>query len=391
MKVDRGAVIQLAALFVVALNLRTPLASIGPVIETIRAEFGLSHPAVSLLMALPVLCMGVFAQSAGALHTRLGARRAVTWMLLSLAAGTLLRTVHAWSALLSSTVLIGAVIAVLGPLLGIFIKQHFPTRAAMATGVMSAGLCLGAAAAAGFTAPLSLAWSWQWALAAWAIPAVLAAFVWRQIVPAQAPASVQVVSEATPNPWKIPRAWLLLSVFALQSTVFYVALAWLAPAYMQFGVSHATAGALLGTMTLAQLAGPLAIGIFARRQGDRRPWLMLCGALTLIGCIAVAWAPLAFPWLWMSILGAGSAGLFTLTMTLPLDYGPTPEAAGKWTAMMLTGSYLFSAFGPYAAGVLRDVSGRYDWVFAALAVMLGLLLLLCLFLKPPSRPFSAPT
>ena len=85
------------------------------------------------------------------------------------------------------------------------------------------------------------------------------------------------------------------------------------------------------------------------------------------------------------VLGAGSAGLFTLTMTLPLDYGPTPEAAGKWTAMMLTGSYLFSAFGPYAAGVLRDVSGRYDWVFAALAVMLGLLLLLCLFLKPPLR------
>ncbi|MEZ5120650.1 MAG: hypothetical protein R2736_03570 [Solirubrobacterales bacterium] len=45
-----------AALLLVALNLRLPLAGVGPVIDDLRATLGLSNAAAGLLTTLPVLC-----------------------------------------------------------------------------------------------------------------------------------------------------------------------------------------------------------------------------------------------------------------------------------------------------------------------------------------------
>jgi CP family cyanate transporter-like MFS transporter len=98
------------------------------------------------------------------------------------------------------------------------------------------------------------------------------------------------------------------------------------------------------------------------------------------GLLGMWLAPLAVAYLWMSLLGAGSAGLFALTLILPLDYSDSPQAAGDWTAMMSSGGYLIAALGPYLCGALRDATGSYAGVFASLffvscgALLLGLLL-----------------
>ena len=69
----------LAGLVLVALNLRPVLASVSPVLETIRQELGLSRAATGLLNTISVLCMGVFALASTRISGRIGAERGVLW------------------------------------------------------------------------------------------------------------------------------------------------------------------------------------------------------------------------------------------------------------------------------------------------------------------------
>ena len=64
-------------LVAVAANLRTVMASVPPLVDTISADLGLSNTAMGALTTLPVLCMGVFAPTAQRLASRIGAAGAV--------------------------------------------------------------------------------------------------------------------------------------------------------------------------------------------------------------------------------------------------------------------------------------------------------------------------
>ena len=59
-------------LVAVAVNLRTAMASVPPVVASIGADLGLSNAALGALTALPVLCMGVFAPLAQRVAVRIG-------------------------------------------------------------------------------------------------------------------------------------------------------------------------------------------------------------------------------------------------------------------------------------------------------------------------------
>ncbi|PIC69420.1 hypothetical protein CSV77_14110 [Sporosarcina sp. P16b] len=62
----------LLAIFIVALNLRPAITSIGPMLDIIRDDLLLSNTEVSLLTVIPVICMGVFAMLAPTLNQAIG-------------------------------------------------------------------------------------------------------------------------------------------------------------------------------------------------------------------------------------------------------------------------------------------------------------------------------
>ena len=61
-----------AALVLVAANLRTLMASLPPLAETIRVDLGLTSAWMGVLTTLPVLCMGLLAPVANQVARRLG-------------------------------------------------------------------------------------------------------------------------------------------------------------------------------------------------------------------------------------------------------------------------------------------------------------------------------
>ncbi|MGC3982553.1 MAG: MFS transporter [Steroidobacteraceae bacterium] len=369
---------QLSALLLVALNLRLALASIGPVLESLRADLHFSYGVAGLLTALPVICMGAFAPLAMPLSARLGLKQTIFAMLLLIGFATLLRAHATLPSLLISSAGVGIGIALLGPLVGAWIKQEFPQNSARISGWITTSLCLGAALAAGGSAALGEYLGWPAALSCWAVLAFVAAWKWRGV--SSSTTAKKTASSAIP--WRNARAWLLMLSFSVNSLVFYALLTWLAPAYLSYGFSSVAAGRLLGAFTLIQIAGTALVSALPAQQRDRRPALILSSACTLAGLVGVWHAPLAAPYLWMGLLGAGTAALFALTLILPLDYSDSPEAAGSWTAMMCAGGYLIAACGPYVCGLLRDVTGGYTLMFATLCGLSGFGLLLCAGLRP---------
>ena len=380
---DRQSSTALLAVFVVALNLRPALASLGPVLESIRTDLQLSHGQAGLLTTLPVLCMGVFSPLAMQLNQRFGLWRAVLISTLLIGTATVLRGMGSFSALLISAIGAGAGIAVLSPLLSMFVKQAYPQRSARVSSWTTSALCLGAGLAAAVSAPLTRVLGWPQSLASWCVLALVAIVLWWFAVPRAL--VVTATASSYELPWRRPRAWLLMLIFGLHSVIFYVLLAWVAPAYIEFGQSPAQAGHLLGLFAIMQVAGTLLVSILPVQQRERRPAILFCSACMLVGLAGLWIEPLFLPELMMCLLGAGTAGFFSLMLILPLDYSESPMAAGAWTAMMCGGGYVIAAIGPVLAGWLRDHSTGYHSVFLLLMLLSAMVFLACLLLAPTAK------
>ncbi len=150
-----------------------------PLLNQVRDDTGLSAAAAGLLTTAPVLCLGLFAPLAPRLARRIGAERSVLLILFCLAGGIVLRSLFPVFGLFAGSVLAGASIGIIGVLLPGIVKRDFPRQAGVMTGVYTMALCLGAALAAGATAPLEkLFGNWELALAFWSLPAILAAAFW---------------------------------------------------------------------------------------------------------------------------------------------------------------------------------------------------------------------
>src|SRR3954468_15783141 len=149
-------VVVVAALVLVAVNLRATVASVPPVLGDIERDLRLSGPAAGLLTALPVVCMAVFAPAAHRLAHRFG-RQASTFGAIGLvAAGNGVRLSGGNAvALYGGTLAAGVGVAVIGVVLPGLIKHMFPRLVGPMTGVYSVAMMLGGtvAAAAGLRLP----------------------------------------------------------------------------------------------------------------------------------------------------------------------------------------------------------------------------------------------
>ncbi len=119
----------LVALLAIAVNLRPSLTGVGPLLQTIQLDLGLSPTQAGILTSLPLLMFGVFAPVAR-LARSLGTERMALAGLIALIAGTLLRSEGSTLALFAGTVVLASGIAVLNVLLPTIVKQHYPERVA---------------------------------------------------------------------------------------------------------------------------------------------------------------------------------------------------------------------------------------------------------------------
>jgi CP family cyanate transporter-like MFS transporter len=364
------------AIFILALNLRMGIASVGPVLPSVVHDLGTTLVYGSLLTTAPVVMMGL----ASPLSARLGARVGLERTIVVAIAVVLLATgVRYWTdsplTLLATAVLLGCGIAAGNTMLPAVVRRYFPAHAALMTGIYAVGINAGAGAAAFGTPRLALALpsTWHGALAVWAGLAAVALVLWLAIARAtpRVPVSIRV---RLPRPTR--RAWLAAGFFGLQSVVYYGVLAWLAPLYEEQGWSKVDAGLLLSFFTAMQVVGALSCALVVQRSGRLADGLRVTAAAAAAGLLLVALTPVSLPWVWIAVLGFGVGGIFPLTLTVPLAMTSSVDAARSLTATMLFYGYLLAAAGPFAVSLLRSATGSFAPPFILLALLSVVALLL---------------
>lgn len=356
-----------AAIVIVALNLRAPVVGVGPLLPEIRADQGLSGTAGGLLTALPVLCFGLLAPIAPRLARRLGIERALLAALLVLLVGCVVRTAPTLWALYVGTVLIGAAVASGNVLLPALVKRDFAHRTGLMTAVYSAAISLSGALGAAVTVPLADAagFGWRLALGAWALWAVLGILAWLpQLRRVGRPDGSDTRVRGL---YRQPLAWQVTMYMGLQSLGFYTASAWLAAIVVERGYSPAAAGGLVSVIGLMGLAGSFLAPVLAARTRDQR---VLSLVVTVVGAVGVALILLpGFEFVAAVLAGFSYGAALGVALTYMGLRSPDAAHAAQLSSMAQCIGYAFAAVGPFAFGLLHDLTDSWTVPLVVLLVL----------------------
>ncbi|MDD2050164.1 CynX/NimT family MFS transporter [Pseudomonas putida] len=361
----------LLGLVLVALNLRPALSSMAPLLSLVSESLGLSASQAGLLTTLPVLCLGLFAPLAPILARRFGSERVILGILLTLAAGIAVRSAFGSTGVFVGSIMAGASIGVIGVLLPGIVKRDFPKHAGTLTGVYTMALCLGAAMAAGATVPLSEHFgdSWSLGLGFWLIPALLAALIW--LPQARQGHGAHHVAYRVRGLLRDPLAWQVTLYMGLQSSLAYIVFGWLPSILIGRGLSPTQAGLVLSGSVIVQLISSLSAPWLATRGKDQRLAIVVVMLLALAGLFGCLYAPLDGLWGWAIVLGLGQGGTFALALTLIVLRSKDAHVAANLSSMAQGVGYTLASMGPFAVGLVHDLTGGWNavgWIFAVLGV-----------------------
>lgn len=370
----------LVAVLVFALNLRTPITSLPPVMSDVAAGLGLDQTLAGLLVGIPALCFSVVAPAASTLIAKVGPYAAVTVALVGVIVGTLVRSAGSGTvgvvAAFTGTVVLGSAITVGNVVVPVIIARDFPARTAPATGLYSSVMNLGSVFATSLTAPLAALLGWRGAIASWAIVAVVALVWWkittRHLVDRPAVTRAPHVAEQPEETWagvlRRPITWVLTVAFAGQSFSYFAVTGWL-PELLRdlLGVSVTTAGNAAAPFQGLAIAGsvlvPLALAARVPMRGAAVVMALLWVSLPAGLLLAPQW------WLlWVSLAGIAQGGNFVVIFTVVAQRCRTVAQTRRTVAAVQAFGYAVAASAPAVIGAVHAASGGWT---AALVVMLG--------------------
>ncbi|GAB6006270.1 CynX/NimT family MFS transporter [Geobacillus vulcani] len=366
-----ASVFMVAAVVILAANLRAPLTTVGPLVPELQRELGLSHAAAGALTTIPLLAFAFLAPVAAVFARRFGIERTLFGSLVVLLAGELIRPLSGEFSLFLGTALIGAAIAVDNVLMPALIKDTFSERVGLMMGVYTVTMNMSAAFASGFAVPLADGWGigWQGAFRFWALVAALSLVVWLPQAWRQKSSGVPAGSRRS-SLWRSALAWQVTLFMGLQSLFFYCIVTWLPELGQSKGLAADTAGWLLFFFQFAQLPMMFVSPMLAERMDNQKVLIGSAVLLMAFGTIAFLAGQGWLLWVGALFAGIGAGMAFSLAMMLFTLRTRRPLEAAQLSAMAQSVGYLLAAAGPPLFGVLYDAARRFT-------APLGMLLAVC--------------
>ncbi|WP_405011058.1 MFS transporter [Kitasatospora sp. NBC_01539] len=364
-----------AAVALAAVNLRPVVTSLGPLLDDVRADLGMSAGVAGLLTAVPPLCFAVFGLAAPGLARRIGPIAAIAAGIGAVTVGVAARAfAGGTAAFLLLTALALAGVALANVLLPVVIKRYFPDRVGPMIGLYSMALSVGTAVAAAATVPLTgaLGGSWRAGLGLWSVLAAAALALWLALALRRREGG-ENAGRARARRLPIARsgtAWALAVFLGLQSTGAYATMGWLPKIYQDAGVPDATSGILLALVMAVSVPASFVLPNLAVRRGDQRLFVVVLGLCGIAGYTGLALAAGTASWLWACLIGLSMCA-FPLALTMIGLRARTPGGVAQLSAFAQSVGYLISIPGPILVGGLYQATGRWYLPLG----LLGLLLL----------------
>lgn len=373
-----GLMLLIIGIIFIAMNLRAPITSVGPVVSLIRDHLHISNTMVGVLTTIPLVTFGLLSPFAPKLARRFGMELTLFFVLIVLTIGLILRPVSGIVPLYVGTLFIGAGIAIANVLMPAFVKMKFPNHLGIMTGIYSISMNLTAALAAGLSIPLSKmhSSSWKLSIGIWMIIGVLAIFLWLPQLWNRARTTTGKRQPAQKTPLlRSPLAWKITIFMGLQSLLFYCMAAWLPEILQGRGMTASKAGWMLSSIQFAQLPVTFIAPIVASKMKNQLSlvWLTFITAILGIGFIMSGVMFLILP---AAILFGIATGLaFSLAMMFFTLRTDDVFEAADLSAMAQSIGYLVAATGPVIFGILFDITESWVSSLLLLAIAATILLL----------------
>lgn len=356
------------AVVLAALNLRPAVTSTGSVLGEVRTSLGASATWAGALTTVPGLCFAVAGSIAPWVAKRIGLPAAVSVALALLTGGLVIRVLDGKLVVLGGTLVATAGIALANVLIPVVVKDAFPARVGLMSGLYTGALQTGGALGSAVTPGVDNTFGgWRPGLASWAVLAGIALVLW-MIAARTKPG----LPETGPVPDGSHRsllrnglAWTVTLFFGLQSCLAYIVMGWLPAVLMDSGVSRGDAGLLLGLISLLGLPVSLFLVPLAARSRSQSWWVLALGVFGLAGITGIMIAPRAAPLLWSIGIGIGMS-VFSLAITTITLRSRDGADTARLSGMAQGFGYLLAALGPFLFGLLHDVTGNWTVPFVLL-------------------------
>lgn len=365
--------------FFVAINLRAPITSIGPMVDSIKGFFGVDSAQVGLLGSIVLGAFGLVSFAAIYLHPIRGIFIGIVCVILGEMVRSylgLLGVEFALLGLFGGTMVMGSGIAIANVLLPSFIRAKFIDKIPLMMGVYSVVVGISAMLGIVLTLPLLKMIGLPSAMAFWAIFGVVALVVFypqiqnnRLLRKAYKPHGIFKLFGRLD-------AWKITFFMGLQSLISYSIFAWYPKMVAERGFSLEVGADMTLLMQLITIPSALLTPLLIAKVRNRYKIVVL---LFLCGFYAVGFGMFfgsegKSGLVVASLLcGVPMGGAFSLALFLISAKASSLRISGQLSAMSQGFGYLIASLGPYFVGRLHDIFGGFG---SGIAFLLGVVVCL---------------
>jgi CP family cyanate transporter-like MFS transporter len=391
-----GRTLALLGLLLVALNLRTAVAAISPIVGAISVDIPLSSLDVGIIGAVAPIMFALAALFGAMSARRVGIERLLLIAIAAMILGQGLRALSGNFPVLFA----GTVIALLGAgicnvLLPPLVKRYFADRVGLVTSLYVTLISVSTAMAAALAAPIAETGGWRLSLGLWSVLGITALVPWLTVLVRHRtdPTVTEEASDATeieqPHPqlarrmWRSRTAWMIGIVFAVSTFSVYACVAWLPEILMDIaGLTTTQAGAYLAVWSIIGVPSALIVPMLTARLKNVSVIIYAGVAVFVVGYLGLLLVPETLTIVWVILIGAGPL-MFPACLTLIGLRSRTPAGSVALSGVAQTIGYSIGALGPLTIGILHSATG--DWTAAL--ILLLVTAACCLFV---ARSLSKP-
>jgi CP family cyanate transporter-like MFS transporter len=370
MSKSSGQTILILGIILISINLRTSIASVGPLIPFIREDLGISNGLAGFLTTLSLLTFAVFSLFAPSIGKKLGHGKAIFLGILLLAVGVVVRVLGGIELLYIGTALTGIGIVIANVLMIPFFKARLPEKIGLMTAILSTGMSLFAAVASGISVPLAvdLGLGWRGSLASWVVLMVLALVVWIPQMSSRRSGHQGDLLKAK-NVWKSKLAWQVTLFMGAQSVMYFTMVTWLPDMLIARGMTPVKAGIALSYMQLISLIGTFFVPNLLIKLKEQSNVILIVGVGYLIGYSALFIQNEVVAFAALTIIGIGSGASLSIAYTLISLRSAEDLTTAKLSGMVQSAGYILAALGPLVFGISLDLFDNWDILIWFLLIM----------------------
>ena len=368
--------LMLGMLFV-ALALRAPMSSVGPLVPQIKADLGISSAVSGMLTTIPVLFFATMASVCSVLIRKLGLYRLTLGCLASILGGILIRSYGGTVGLFLGTAFIGAGVGLLNVAIPVFIRSAFTDKIGLAMGTYTLTMNILSSLAAGISVWLSqLLLGWQNSLALWGFFSLAAIPGWAFFARSyrggdpQPPAADDTEKPRAPVIKSVSN-WFIAIFMGGQSVLYYIYLTWLPSIVLdKTGDAGLSSFSFLYMQAVGLITNFLS-PVIVQRMSRKGILAAISAGLYTLGTLTImlVGSNVFVLFFGITLCGLGVGSCLSLALTFITLKGKTHEGTARLSAFAQAIGYGLAAPGPFIIGGLYDASGSWVLPLTALFIL----------------------